>query len=174
MVRCAFIIETLFCLWNAHHYKCDSLWGIGGSSAVICYEAISFHGLLCFNTNHVAASQWWAFVISCHDWIQMVFGCIPSWLWQPSEVLDDGGCQWNVTVSLSMTRKVTHSHHVCSARHRYGLLVSYARVGKHMSLELSEVWKHRHLQVDKKHLCGCMDPNFLTEWYCQNEDVYAH
>lgn len=129
MVRCTFIIGMLFGLWNTHHY--DSL---GGLQAVICYQlpnpfpllvmrlsTTSLQSLLCFDTNHAVAPRWWAFVISCHDWIQMVLGCALSCLWQPTDVLHDGGSQWGVAMSLSMTWKVTCTQHLGCTKAHYEL-----------------------------------------------------
>lgn len=54
---------------STHHYKSDSFRGFKRSSRFLLSGAC--YGL---DTNQVVAAPWWAFVISCHDRIQMAPG----------------------------------------------------------------------------------------------------
>lgn len=134
---------------------------------MISCSFISFQSLLCFDTNQVVAGLWWAFVISCHDWIQMVLGCFLSYLWQPSEVLHDGGSLWGATMFLSMTQKVTHilttsfAHNtlwtvtrllviaVLGIKCLYKCLWNFQKLGQRFLKEnRRKVHKQRHVYVD--------------------------
>lgn len=104
-------LSSLGCILDFEAHIIISMTVSGGTSlAVICYQTACFQSLLCLDTNQVVAALWWAFVISCHDWIQMALGCILSWLWQLSEVLDDGGSQWGVTTTQKVAQATSAAH----------------------------------------------------------------
>lgn len=116
MVRCTFIIGMLFRLWNTHHYKYDSLWGdraVQQSFAVKLLPS-TYASTLILSLRRDGHSS--SAVMIGYEWFSGVFchGCDSPMRCLMMEGLSE------VSPCPSMTRKVAHSHRICSTWHIMG------------------------------------------------------